>query len=211
MSRHFRVYIPIRLGLLVLPLCSLALLSFLAYVFWATVQGFPDSTYTHTTKIAISASAVLVTTLAPFSLIAILAAATRSLHITRTYWYMSWPLALFALATTPVVINIAWDEQTCPLMETGGGVRPDCALLRDTLRGAPSVIVTALMGTALVLQVYMIVLSRRYIEQLEESREGRRGQYMRVSTEVGKDLFDAHEPYPYAEPYSAFRHSDDTA
>lgn len=39
MSRHFRVYIPIRLGLLVLPLCSLALLSFLAYVFWATVQG----------------------------------------------------------------------------------------------------------------------------------------------------------------------------
>lgn len=56
----------------------------------------------------------------------------------------------------------------------------------------------------------MIVLSRRYIEQLEESREGRRGQYIRVSTEVDKDLFDAHEPYPYAEPYSAPRHSDDT-
>jgi len=211
MSRHFCCCIPVRAGVFIFSLLSFLVAGLLSAVFWFVVHEIVIKAPNYTnvqkeTEIIIIVLSSLFTLIALASLFGFIGSISRNRRFVEFYSFMSWLVFFASCASAGLSLYTIYTKKNitgdCIDQDSNGNVTLDnCTTHVST---AVKIVATVLVVFLVSIHLYMVVVIRRYVEQLQDDGEAWQGPYKLTTTDVGQGLLNPQGPYPYADPQHSY-------
>ncbi|KAI0764920.1 hypothetical protein C8Q74DRAFT_1284728 [Fomes fomentarius] len=220
MSRHFCCCIPVRFGVFVLTLLSFLSAGFGAVVLWAAVhlivtdqldkvektlddeQKRAFDALMHQSKWIFIVAAILTTIVALFSFFGFVGSVIRNRRMVKAYSVMTVISFILSTISTGFTLYVVWRNK--PFCTT---IDNNTSCISSTLNKGGKIGFTVGYLFVWFIELYIVVIIRRYVEQLEEEREYR--HEFRLNPTTG-GTYEAKEGlltqghYPYSDSSNAF-------
>ncbi|EPT04791.1 hypothetical protein FOMPIDRAFT_1021637 [Fomitopsis schrenkii] len=203
-SRHFCCCIPVRAGVFLFSLLSFLTSGFLAAVVWYAVHLIltKQDGYTNVpkrTEIILIVVGAITTLTALTSFFGFIGSITRNRRFVKSYSVMSIVLFIGSLVSAALFLFTVYTEKNitavCSSTDAAGNVSIDDCTTHLTTAG--KVVVTAITALEVLVHLYIVLVIRRYVEQLEDDADLWQGPYKLTSTDVNQGLMQTKAPYPY--------------
>ncbi|GBE85699.1 hypothetical protein BKA93DRAFT_830112 [Sparassis latifolia] len=212
MSRHFCCCIPVRAGVFIFSLISFLASTALAVLAWiATYKVHHDPgqhmNISNTAKIIIIVVGSISTLIALISLFGWIGSITRNRRFVKAYSALSWVIFLLSLVSAGFFLYIVY----------AGKALYDCISVDSNLHVDTNVscdfhfslgikiLVTVITVLQILIHLYIVVIIRRYVDQLEDGDESWRSPYTLGLVDPRQGLLNpASEAYPYSDATHAF-------
>ncbi|KAI0916162.1 hypothetical protein AcV5_003176 [Taiwanofungus camphoratus] len=233
MSRHFCCCIPVRAAVFVFSFLSCLAAAVAAALAWYLTYEVDHhaQNYTNVTedgKIMVIVVGVLFTIVALISLFGygvpwsfcsaprrsdtspdmrrFIGSISRNRRFVKAYSALMWLVFFISLAASGLFLYVIYSGKAllrdCSTTDTQGNTTTEQCDLHPSVW--MKVVVTVAVFCHLMLHLYIVVVIRRYVEQLEEDGEAWRGSYKLTSTEVNQGLLNPQPSYPYADASHSF-------
>ncbi|KAH9925831.1 uncharacterized protein B0H18DRAFT_1008608 [Fomitopsis serialis] len=205
MSRHFCCCIPVRAGVFLFSLLSFLSAGFLAAIAWFGVHLILTKAdgYTNVpkrTEIILIVVGSIFTLMALTSFFGFIGSITRNRRFVKSYSFMSIFLFIGSLVSAALFLYTLYSEKnittSCIVNENGAVKIDDCDTHVST---AGKIVATVIVAVEILVHLYIVVVIRRYVEQLEDESDFWQGPYKLTSTDVNQGLMQSKAPYPYSD------------
>ncbi|KAH9950790.1 hypothetical protein B0H21DRAFT_460358 [Amylocystis lapponica] len=205
MSRHFCCCIPVRAAVFIFSLFSLLGTGALAALAWYTLYEIDRKSGKYSNvmsqgKIIDIVVGSISTFMALISLFGFVGSITRNKGFVKSYSYMTWILFALSLVSAGLYEYLVWSgrplNRACVNVDGQENISvEDCSVHLSTWL---KVAVTAVMAIVVGVHLYIVVVIRRYVSQLEDDDGAWKGMYSLTTTDANQGLL--HQPaYPYAD------------
>ncbi|KAI0746823.1 hypothetical protein C8Q80DRAFT_1177647 [Daedaleopsis nitida] len=221
MSRHFCFCIPVRIAVFILSFLTFLSAGVSAFAFWALVhfistnqlekleQNMDDSdkqafeAFLHKYMWAIVGASVFFTLISLIGLFGFIGSIIRNRRMVKAYSALT--IVGFVLSVAGVGFTLFFTWRSSPFCVTVNGVE-SCFV--NAFNKSQKIGYTVGVLLELLIQLYMVIIIRRYVEQLEEEREYRHDFRLNPTSggtyEAKEGLLTQGGHYPYSDSSNAF-------
>ncbi|KAH9829892.1 uncharacterized protein C8Q71DRAFT_393264 [Rhodofomes roseus] len=205
-SRHFCFCIPVRAGVFLFSVLSFLLSGFVSAVTWYAVHlvltkadGYANVPKRSEIILIVVASIFTLMTLTSF--FGFIGSITRNRRFVKSYSAMSIILFIASLVSSGLFLWTLYTEKNittdCVVSNANNNLSIDQC---DThVSKAGKIIITVVLSVLILVHLYIVVVIRRYVEQLEDESDLWQGPYKLTTTDINQGLMQTKAPYPYAD------------
>ncbi|GBE84402.1 hypothetical protein BKA93DRAFT_325779 [Sparassis latifolia] len=198
MSKHFCFCIPVRAAVFVFSFLSFLATAIVAALAWYVTYEVdhgkhPNGDFenvTNSAKIIIIVVGSLFTLMSLMSLFGFIGSITRNRRFVESYSSLLWVIFFLSLGSSVLFLYFVYSGKNL-----SGSIEHSTWI---------KIVVTVMVIVELVLHLYIVIVVRRYVEQLRDE-DAWQGPYKLTTTDVNQGLMNPQGPsYPYSDPSHSY-------